>query len=354
MERCFTSINSFSRKKSDADKIADIKYGVSTEEKAARENAGLHYAEAVARTTACEWLNELRKNEKFTVADLYDVITEIHRSVQPEDKFAGKLNGVNMQVNGVTAGCSSFVAPKFCYKTLKMIADGMNTVRNTKGPNLRRTRAVQLSAFAFQMLDSLQLYRNGNTRTARLLADTMLQSFGLPPRKWRFDDKNALANTIGKKIDFDKGAKRFLIDIKESNQLLLAKMQVTQEHINKLEKVKKLFKEGKKDNKLLAAIKKCQTLAQSILREQTGRGNEDAITCMKKQYRSAVYNLKELTQLRKMAQNQSQEANGKLMNVTKLTRLEGLSDLCETIVFQKNKMPQIVNAAPTQKRQSIA
>ena len=116
-------------------------------------------------------------------------------------------------------GVGSFTASKTAYKTLSKIADTMNTIKQTKDPALRKTQAVQLAAFANSMLISEHLFGDGNGRTCRLFADTILQSFGLPPHTPNEKMMN-VAKTMGKEMDFNKATNLFMSGIKKSDELL--------------------------------------------------------------------------------------------------------------------------------------
>ena len=109
--------------------------------------------------------------------------------------------------------------PVNVYKTLSQIADGINQIKKVEDPALRKTRAIQLAAFSYQMLVSEHVFADANGRTGRLFADTILQTFGLPPHT-PVKDKVKLVHTMGEPMDFNAGADTFFEGIRKSDRIL--------------------------------------------------------------------------------------------------------------------------------------
>ncbi len=82
---------------------------------------------------------------------------------------------------GRIEGVGTFTAPKALYKTLSTIADSMNKIKKTQNEALRKTQAIQLAGFAYAVTLSEHVFMDANGRTCRLFADTILQTFELPP-----------------------------------------------------------------------------------------------------------------------------------------------------------------------------
>ena len=161
---------------------------------------------------------DLRNKEEVSFGDLFETLSRLNEVVLPKNKQGGKLRGFGIIANGVI-GSGTFVAPVNLYKTLSKIADGINQVKKVEDPALRKTRAVQLAAFSYQMLVSEHVFADGNGRTCRLFADTILQTFGLPPHT-PVKDKVKLVHTMGEAMDFNAGADTFFEGIQKSNRIL--------------------------------------------------------------------------------------------------------------------------------------
>ena len=188
-------------------------------QEALSSTAGLHVGGEMARIYSSELMN----NKNVTFADVYDVFTGLNKSVRIGDKEGGTF-----RAEGITAGrgdsrisgVGSFTAPKAVFKTMSKIADYMNIIKNTDDPALRKTQAIQLASYAYTMTISEHVYLDGNGRTCRLFADTILQTFGLPPHT-PLPELKDVSKTIGKgAFNFDKGAEVLFEGIKLSNEAL--------------------------------------------------------------------------------------------------------------------------------------
>ena len=183
-------------------------------EKAEEARAGLVMGGETARWRSVVLMDK----EEVTFGDLFETLSELNEVVLPKNKQGGKLRGFGL-ASGNVKGSGTFVAPVNVYKTLSQIADGINQIKKVEDPALRKTRAIQLAAFSYQMLVSEHVFADANGRTGRLFADTILQTFGLPPHM-PVKDITKHVNTIGEAMDFDAGASIFFDGIRKSNRLL--------------------------------------------------------------------------------------------------------------------------------------
>ena len=109
----------------------------------------------------------------------------------------------------------------------------MNRIKQTEDPALRKTRAIQLAAFAYQMMLSQHVFNDGNGRTCRLFADSILQTFGLPPHSPTKAESEIIA-TIGEgHMDFNEGARVFLDNVKKSDLELKKDPEITNERLRR-------------------------------------------------------------------------------------------------------------------------
>lgn len=164
--------------------------------------------------------SELMMAEHVEASDLVRAFTELNKAVRVGDPNGGKLRGGMVNFGDISAVASTR-APSDMLETMDMIADNMNKIRQTADPALQRTQAIQLAAFAYQMTLSEHLFQDGNGRSCRLLADTILQSFGLPPHV-PTKKETAIAGSIGKPLNFEKGAKVFLNGVQKGSEALAA------------------------------------------------------------------------------------------------------------------------------------
>ena len=147
---------------------------------------------------------ELRNMKDISFGEMYNMLKRLNEAVQPGEETAGKLRGRDI-INHELKSMGSHTAPQALYKTLSKVADGINQVKKVEDPGLRKSRAIQLAAFSYQMLMSEKVFNDANGRTCRLFADTILQTFGLPPHTPAPEDKNVV-KTMGEPMDFNAGA----------------------------------------------------------------------------------------------------------------------------------------------------
>ena len=172
---------------------------------------------------------EIRSNKYNNVgfAFLYKLLKNLNKTVQEGMDSGGKLRAAH-----ATAGVISSVAqnqlPEELYWLLNKIGTYIRYVGDMQDEKLRKSQAIRVAAFSFQMLISLHPFKDGNGRTCRLFADTILQAFGLPPYT---PLTMPLGGTVGAngdneynpKIDFEKGAYAFLYSVRESSRILSGK-----------------------------------------------------------------------------------------------------------------------------------
>ena len=188
-------------------------------QEALSSTTGLHAGGEMARIYSSELMN----NKNVTFADIYNVFIGLNKTVRIGDKEGGTF-----RAEGISAGrgesriegVGSFTAPKAVFKTMSKVADCMNIIKKTKNPALRKTRAIQLASYAYTMTVSEHVFMDGNGRTCRLFADTILQTFGLPPHT-PLEGLKYVSKTIGTgAFNFDKGTEVLFEGIKLSNEAL--------------------------------------------------------------------------------------------------------------------------------------
>ncbi|MBO5551633.1 MAG: Fic family protein, partial [Lachnospiraceae bacterium] len=181
---------------------------------------GMNAGAEIARIHSSQMM---AKKDPITFSDLYNAFSELNQALRPADPEGGTLRAHYVHAGAIKGVHGSFV-PSTLIKTLDMIADGMNQIKATEDVNLRKTRAIQLSSFAYTMMVSEHVFGDGNSRTCRLFADTILQTFGLPPYI-PVNDKEIKIHTLGKSMDFNKAADVFLKGVKASDNILKPQIQ---------------------------------------------------------------------------------------------------------------------------------
>ena len=164
----------------------------------------------------------LQKKEHVSFGDLYTALRSLHYQVNGKGERSGKLRGVGVTFSK-EKGVSTTTTPMVVYKTLQKIADHMNELKAEPNVALRKTRAVELASFAYQTLLSAHIFSDGNGRTCRLFADTILQTFHLPPHTPpSIHEITAIpASTLGSSpLDYKSGAKCLMYGIQKSNDIV--------------------------------------------------------------------------------------------------------------------------------------
>ena len=176
---------------------------------------GLNAAAEVARIGSVE----LASKGTVTVGDLFKIFSELNMANRPSEPLAGKLRGTGIHAGDIM-GVSSSRAPGTLYRTLDMVANKYNEIREIKDPALRKTRALELVAFADGLLISEHVFADTNGRTCRMFADTLLQSFGLPPHTPIKAEEASKARTLGQPMDYKQRAEVIFRGIKKSDEVL--------------------------------------------------------------------------------------------------------------------------------------
>ena len=151
---------------------------------------------------------KLQNKESIGFGDLYDIFTNLNKRLRPDEKDGGKIRIEDIAA-GTIKGINSAAIPADLFTTLSTVADYMNQIKQVQDSKVRKSQAVQLAAFAYQLTISEHVFGNGNGRSCRLLSDMILQTFGLPPQVPTYALVGTGA-TIGKPLDFEKGAKCFM------------------------------------------------------------------------------------------------------------------------------------------------
>ena len=181
-------------------------------EKAKKAPFGLHAAAEYARIRS----SEMMAKDEITMTDVWETFSNLNRMARPNDPEGGVLRGTGISAVPLL-GPNAMAVPQQTYQTMQTIAEHMNMVKQTQDPALRKTRAIQLAAYAYQMTLSQHVFSDGNGRTCRMFADSILQSFGLPPHMPSKEEMDII-KTIGTgKMDFNKGAEIFLKGVQESD-----------------------------------------------------------------------------------------------------------------------------------------
>lgn len=113
---------------------------------------------------------ELSGKENITATDIYNTFLETNSFIRKYDvaKTGKRFNGSD--VNN----------PAIMYETMNFIADNMNRINKIEDSALRKSQGLQLAAFAYSVANDSRFFKDGNSRTGSLMADTILKSYGLP------------------------------------------------------------------------------------------------------------------------------------------------------------------------------
>lgn len=176
---------------------------------------------------------KLRLGKAVTFGDLYAFLSDFNAIGRPNDPGAGKLCGARVRIKGyatgdnfAVVGMAPPVAPKAMINTLDIIAHFMNEIWPYRDTAIGKTWAIQLAAFAESMVASMQAFEDGNKRSARMLRDVILMSFGLPP--CMPECSSIIPSAIGAvHADFDQRAADALKSVLECNDALIAMKGLT-------------------------------------------------------------------------------------------------------------------------------
>ena len=175
---------------------------------------GLNTAAEVARIHSVR----LNNKDKITISDVFSAYSDLNIANRPADADGGKLRG-QIVMAGDIRGVTASAVPPMLYRVLEDITDYMNEIKQTPDPALRKTRALQLAAFSFQTMLSGHFFDDANGRTCRMFADTILQTFGLPPHT-PLPEIETKVKTMGSQFDHRAVTNIFMDGIKRSNETL--------------------------------------------------------------------------------------------------------------------------------------
>ena len=200
----------------------DAKFASNPEYKKASTALSAHKALDKGEELSRRLSVKLQQKDHVSFSDLYIYLVSLHKQINPKSDRSGKLRGVGVTY-GRDEGVSTTRAPIITYMALQQIADRMNEVKQEPNRALQKTKAVELAAFAYQTLLSAHVFDDANGRTCRMFADTILQTFHLPPHAPQsLSEMTSLSiATLGScELDFKSGAKCFMHGIQKSNQII--------------------------------------------------------------------------------------------------------------------------------------
>ncbi len=154
----------------------------------------------------------------ISFSTLMDLFSSINTQVRGGADDAGKLRGQKVTVGQLTPPRAAAL-PEDAYRTFSVIADKMREIHANPDKKLAKTQAIHLAAFAYQMTISEHMFADGNGRTCRLFADSILQSFGLPPST-PVKELGEVGANIGSDMDFQAGAAAVMAGVRLSDQTL--------------------------------------------------------------------------------------------------------------------------------------
>ena len=194
---------------------------------------GINTAAEISRIHSVKLYN----TEHVSASDLYKAFSDLNVANRPADPKGGKLRGEYVQA-GEIRGLATISMPATLYRTMSDIAHYMNIIKETPDPALRKTRAVQLAAYANTMLLSEHVFNDGNGRTCRMFADTILQTFGLPPHT-PLPEMQGKVNTLGKTFDHRAISNIMLDGVKKSDATLATLRQSEEQKRQERERAKR-------------------------------------------------------------------------------------------------------------------
>ncbi|HJB59694.1 MAG TPA: DUF4157 domain-containing protein [Candidatus Faecalibacterium faecipullorum] len=158
--------------------------------------------------------------DNISFDSLMNLFSSINTQVRGGEKGAGQLRGKKVGV-GQLAPPRAAGLSEDAYRTFAMIANQMKLIKANPDKKLAKTQAIHLAAFAYQMTISEHMFADGNGRTCRLFADSILQTFGLPPST-PVKELSHVGGNIGDTFDFNAGADAIMAGVRQSDQTLKA------------------------------------------------------------------------------------------------------------------------------------
>lgn len=211
------------------------------------ENLERKYQDAL--NCSYEAANAFKRKEKVSFGDLYGAFSRFNSHVAQEGRYVqpGKMSGVAMEA-GILNGVSPMAMPVQMYYFLDNVAEKINSIKKVQNKALQKSQAVQLAAFTYQMAVAAHVFGDGNGRSCRLLADTILQTFDMPPHTPN-PAMMGLAITIGNAMDYNQSSAIMLRGVKVSNDYLELNSGNTREGI--ADEAKRIFSEEKINPKVV-------------------------------------------------------------------------------------------------------
>lgn len=165
--------------------------------------------------------NDLRNMsaDQINFHTLTKIFFQINAAVRNGEGDAGKLRGHYIQAGNIV-GPGAFALPEQTYRTFFALAKQLRQIKATTDPNLVKTQAAHLAAFAYQMTISEHLFSDGNGRTCRLFSDTILQAFDLPPAAPVEALGQAGKNLSEENLNFTTGNIAFVQGLRRSHNIL--------------------------------------------------------------------------------------------------------------------------------------
>jgi len=187
---------------------------MNTEEHLEKRKPGMNTGMEISRIHAVD----MKEKKEVSFGDLYLTLTALNSSVMKDDEKGKGVRTMFFRRGGFT-GVTPGMMPEFMYKTLTKVADLVNQVKQVEDPGLRKSRAMQVAAFSYQMLKAGRVFKDGNERTCTLFADTILQSFGLPPHVPTKEEAYAMQD-LSSDLDFKKGTIELYKGVRTANAIL--------------------------------------------------------------------------------------------------------------------------------------
>ncbi|MCR4717237.1 MAG: hypothetical protein K5656_08655 [Lachnospiraceae bacterium] len=161
------------------------------------------------------------KKTNLSFGDLCDAFISIDEAVRVRDKDYTLLRVDEASADITGRGISSGYIPKALIRTMSKIAEGMNKIKQVNDPALRKTMAIELAAYSYTLLTSESVLADGNIRSCRLFADTILQSFGLPAHIPQLNERVVPMPINAKKSWTNSRAKEYFFDaVKQTSTII--------------------------------------------------------------------------------------------------------------------------------------
>lgn len=158
-----------------------------------------------------------KPDAEINFGTIWNVMSKINATANKGER-GGKLRGDPISASRLI-GTGAAQLPETVFRTFSTIADQINQIKKTRDRDLQKSQAIKLASFALQMTISKHMFSDGNGRSSRLLADAILQAFGLPPHT-PLKEQQEQIKTLGEGMDFDQGAASMLQAVQKSSKVL--------------------------------------------------------------------------------------------------------------------------------------